>query len=143
MFVEPLIIFPRSQYIQHWVHPEIEELTTNLVAVEKDFLLGDLVRIDLTFDKNRSVHIIYITDKNGVSEIMTEDGMPEYLGRLSILLNEKAMWNPGNEEFVKSEFGVIFNKMYPMYDEEFNIAASLDIALKTLDKQWWFVEYEK
>lgn len=140
MFVEPLLICPRSKYLNMWQHPEIVELTKDLEKTSVDTLRGELIRVDLKFDEHRVIHIICATDKQGVKEVMTETGMPEYLGRLSILLTQP-VWLPGGEQFVETEFGQLFQRIFPMYDEDFHIAVSQNVSLATDGENWWFGTY--
>jgi hypothetical protein len=136
MFVEPLLIYPKLECVAYWVHPEILDLIKDMDNQDGHYT-GNLIRADLIFDDTRIVHIIFATDYEGVKEIMTDDGMPEYLGRLSLLLSEP-VWTPGGDVFCETEYGKIVQKLFPMFDEDFKFAVSSDVSLATDGDEWWF-----
>lgn len=140
MFVEPLLICPNSKYINIWHHPEIFELTKDLEITNKDTLAGDLIRADIKFNDNRILHIVFITDKNGVNECMSDSGLNDYIGRLTVLLTEP-IWDPGGTFFVETEYGEIFNRMYPVGDEDFTVLLTPNVSLVNQNDEWWFTSY--
>lgn len=137
MFVEPLLIYPKLECMAYWVHPEIDELTKDMDKSESGNISGNLIRADLQFDDTRAVHIIYATDYEGVKESMDEEVMYEYLGRLALLLTQP-VWLPGGEAFCESEYGKIFQKLFPVFDDDFNFMVSPDVSLATDGDEWWF-----
>lgn len=137
MFVEPLLIYPKLYCMNYWVHPEIDELTKDMDKSESGNISGNLIRADLKFDDTRSVHIVYATDYNGVKESMDEQLMYEYLGRLALLLTQP-IWLPGGEAFCDSEYGKIFQILFPVFDENFHFMVSPDVSLATDGDEWWF-----
>lgn len=137
MFVEPLLICPNSDYINLWQHPEIVELTKDLKMFLPNTLRGNLLRVDLSFDDDRMVHIVCITDNPGMIGFMSADHMPDYLSRMAILLTQP-VWAPGGKNFVDTEFGMIFNRIYSMEDEDFDVAVTTEVSLVYDEESWWF-----
>lgn len=136
MFVEPLLIYPKLYCMNYWVHPEIDDLVKDMDK-EDGIITGHLIRADFIFDDGMVVHIIFATDYEGVKEVMTEDGSLEYLGRLSLLLSQP-VWMPGGETFCDTEYGKVFQKLFPIFDSDFKYAVSPDVGLATDGEEWWF-----
>lgn len=136
MFVEPLLIYPKLECVAYWIHPEVHELIKDMNNQDGHYT-GNLIRADLVFDDTRIVHIIFATDQTGMKEILTDEGMPEYLGRLSLLLTQPT-WMPGDKVFSETEYGKIFQHLFPMFDEDFSFAVSSDVSLATDGDEWWF-----
>ena len=141
MFIEPLLIIPTSKYISEWKHPRIDKLTTELHALEgedgKTNLIGNLIRFKVTFEDEMSVNIIVITDSEGVTEIISEHGITTYIRHLSTMFGDST-WLKEFKPFHKTEYGKIFNKVYPMFSKNFDLSVIKNVSLVNDGDNWWF-----
>lgn len=139
LYTEPLMIIPTTNIIKNWYNPNIDDLTTVLEKNEDGNLVGNLVRAYFSFSDYRSVDIISITDDNCMNSMVTPDGPTNFGSQLLVLFTQN-IWSPEGEVFSKTEYGEIFNSIFPFYDEVFGGFYANDISLKKEGEIWEFIE---
>lgn len=138
LYIEPLLIIPKTKYLNKWTHPEINTLTERLENDGSNRFDGNLVRAYFSFSNYRSVDIISIVDTACMELMLTEEGPTTFGSQLLLLLNQD-IWTPGGEQFAKTEYGEIFNMVFPFYFDVFGGFYSNEVSINKENEDWFFM----
>jgi len=140
IYIEPIMLLPSSEYLTDWLHPKINELTKDLEKNEEGNLEGNLIHAHFEFSDYRQIDVISKTDQQGMENMLTESGPDTFGGQLLILFNEQ-IWQPEGKPFSLSEYGEIFNFIFPFYFDQFTGYYSNNFSLSKNEERWEFIDH--
>jgi len=145
MFIEPLLLLPSTDFISNWYHPEISELTHGIekkIVKSKNSNLeyygGSFIGFRVKFPNDLTVCLVVLTNDDGMKSILKLKEETHFVRKLTYILSSND-WKPGGKFFKDSEYGIIFNKVYPMSTHHFELDIFNNINLVNNGSDWWFI----
>lgn len=144
MFLEPVLISPSTNIISNWYHPEIEDIINKFEKKKNvsngsnvEYYQGPVVGFHARFDNGLSVKIAVVTNESGIKSISQLKQETHFVRKLASIFESKE-WSPGNNTFRTSDYGIIFNNLFSLSTQHFNLDIFKEITLTTNGNEWWF-----
>lgn len=145
MYIEPLLLLPSTNVVSNWIHPDIEKLVEDFDKKKNvsnttslDYYTGTTVGFRVYFDNGLNIDIIVLTDEEGITAISKLKEETHFVKQLIMMLTCKD-WSPGGKTFTSTDYGIIFNKIYSMQSQHFDLDIFDDITITTNGIEWWFI----